>query len=97
MNTNLFGRAIYIKHLQKFTGLEREIKTVFQAAEFSLIGLAGKLRSVEIAEALVESYLDGAERSTDEARLEGQQRLAERSPGWPGCVRSQSAEVRNAL
>jgi hypothetical protein len=48
---------------------------------------------VEIAEALVESYLDGAERSTDEARLEGQQRLAERSPGF----RSQSAEVRNAL
>ncbi|TQF39375.1 hypothetical protein UNPF46_13345 [Bradyrhizobium sp. UNPF46] len=47
---------------------------------------------LEIAEALVDGYLDGAERSNDSARLESLQRLAERAISRLAWLRSLAAE-----
>jgi len=47
---------------------------------------------LEIAEALVDGYLDGAERSSDAAHLEGLQHLAERAISRLAWLRSLAAE-----
>ncbi|GGI24077.1 ferritin-like domain-containing protein [Bradyrhizobium guangdongense] len=55
------------------------------------VSLAGK-GSLEIAEALVDTYLDGAERSNDAARTEVLQQMAERAIARLAWLRSLSAD-----
>lgn len=63
------------------------------AADFGSFPLATEQRdSLEIAEVLVDSYLDGADRSDDAARVEVLQRLAERAISRLAWLRSLSTQ-----